>query len=259
VKPLTRGVAVSEIPRIMRRVKAAAHLTLDAEHSPLSDGDRRLRRLSYDLHDGPLQELVALAEELRLAAGQIDGVVPEADRERVRGRFQDIEARLGALEESLREIVHGGRVASSVHGPLDRLVRVELTVLEETGTAVEFHADGDLDDLTDSQKIAIVRIVQEGVTNVRRHSDATSVSVVLQGTDEATELTITDDGRGFDVDALGHGRLGLAGVADRVRMLGGDVKIESTPNQGATLWARLPRWRPSQTDENRVRRELRSN
>lgn len=229
----------------MRLVKPPATHVLETDLAPLTDSDRRLRRLAYDLHDGPLQELVALAEDLRLAAGQIDGVVPEADRARVRGRFQDIEARLAALEESLREIAHGGRVASSVGDPLESMVRAELTVLEETGVGVEFHSGGDFDELTDSQKIALLRVVQEGVTNVRKHSDATSVSVELWGTDDATELTMADDGRGFDVRALGQGRLGLAGVRDRVKMLGGEVKIESTPNEGATLWARLPRWRPA--------------
>ena len=219
--------------------------------SPAAAAERRLARLSYDLHDGPLQELVLLAEDLRLAAGQIDGVVPEADRARVRGRFQDIEARLAALEESLREIAHGGRTASSVaREPLEETVRVELGVLAETGIAVEFSSEGDLDELTDSQKIALLRVVQEGITNVRKHSGANSVSVVLRGTPEATELTIRDDGRGFDVRTLGRDRLGLAGVGERIRMLGGDVKIESIPEKGATLWARLPRWRPPQTDEN---------
>ncbi len=236
----------------------AIHL-LETEHIPTLDTDRRLRRLAYDLHDGPLQELVALAEEVRLAAVQMDDVVGDADRWRVRGRFQDIEARLGALEEALREIANGGRVASSVHAdPLEDKVRAELEAFEETGISVEFYSEGDFDELTDSQKIALLRVVQEGLTNVRKHSGASSVSVVLQGTPDATELTITDDGRGFDVRALGRGRLGLAGVSDRVRMLGGEVQIDSTTNQGATLWARLRRWRPAETEENGVRRELRS-
>jgi two-component system sensor histidine kinase UhpB len=178
-------------------------------------------------------------------------VVPEADRARVRGRFQDIEARLGALEESLREIAHGGHVASSVtREPLEETVRAELATFEKTGIAVDFSPEGDFDDLTDSQKIALLRVVQEGLTNVRKHSGASSVSVVLRRTSEATELTIRDDGRGFDVRALGPGRLGLAGVGERVRMLGGEVEMESLSEKGATLWARLPHWRPPPTEEN---------
>jgi len=235
----------------MRAVNPDADQALLAEQSPAAAAERRLARLAYDLHDGPLQELVLLAEDLRLAAGQIDGVVPEADRARVRGRFQDIEARLASLEESLREIAHGGRTASSVgREPLEETVRVELVALEGTGIAVEFSSEGDFHELSDSQKIALLRVVQEGITNVRKHSGASSVSVTLRATPEATELTIRDDGRGFDVRALGRDRLGLAGVSERVRMLGGDVKIESIPQKGATLRAKLPRWRPPETDEN---------
>lgn len=228
-----------------------ADQALLTEQSPAAASERRLLRLSYDLHDGPLQELVLLAEDLRLAAGQIDGVVPEADRARVRGRFQDIEARLAALEESLREIAQGGRTASSVaREPLEETVRAELAALEETGISVDFHSEGDFAELTDSQKIALLRVVQEGLTNVRKHSGARSVSVVLMGTPDATELTIHDDGRGFDVRALGRDRLGLAGVSERVRMLGGEIKIESFPKKGATLWTRLPRWRPPHPEED---------
>ena len=217
----------------------------------MAASERRLLRLAYDIHDGPLQELVALAEDLRLATRQIDGLVPDADKARVRGRFQDIEARLGALDASLREIAHGGRSASSAgREPIEETIRAELATFEKTGIAVDFSFEGGLDELTDSQKIAIHRVVQASLANVRKHSGASSVSVVLKGTPEATELTITDDGRGFDVNALGRDRLGLAGVSERVEILGGEVKIESFPENGATVWVRLPHWRPPQTDEN---------
>lgn len=233
----------------MKIVKPHAHQTLETEQSAAAE--RRLARLAYDLHDGPLQELVALAEDLRHAARQIDEVVPEADRVRVRGRFQDIEARLGALEESLREIAHGGRLASSVaREPLDDLIRAEIATFEKTGIPVDFSADGEFDELTDSQKIALLRVIQEGLTNVRKHSGARSVSVELRGTEDATELTIRDDGRGFDVGAsAGQDRLGLAGIHERVRMLGGEVEVESSSEKGAILWARLPQWRPPPTEE----------
>jgi signal transduction histidine kinase len=74
---------------------------------------------------------------------------------------------------------------------------------------------------------------------------------VLRETANGTELTISDDGRGFDVGTLGRDRLGLAGVLDRVKLLGGDVEIESSSGKGATLSVRLPEWRPSPTDEER--------
>ena len=235
----------------MRGVKPDANQALETESNPVAASERRLLRLAYDLHDGPLQEIVALAEELRLAARQIDGVVPEADNARVRGRFQDLEARLRALEESLREIAHGSRTASSVaHEPIEETIRAQLAALEETGIAAEFDSEGDFRELTDSQKIVLLRVVQEGLTNVRKHSGASSVSVVLRGAPEATELTIRDDGRGFNVRGLGRDRLGLAGVLDRVKLLGGDIEIESTTGKGATLRVSLPEWRPPENDED---------
>lgn len=225
-------------------------LSTSSQPDAVAAAERRLARLTYDIHDGPLQELVALAEDLRLAAGQIDGLVPEDDRARVRGRFQDLEARLEALEEALREIAQGGRSASSVgREPLEDTVRAELVALEGTGIAVDFHSEGNLDELTDSQKIAVLRVAQEALTNVRKHSGASSVLVALHATPEFTELTVSDDGQGFDVNALGRDRLGLSGVLDRVKLLGGNVEIESFPGKGATLRARLPQWRPPQTEE----------
>src|SRR5262249_18137437 len=74
------------------------------EHDLVAAGERRLVRLGFDLHDGPLQEIVALAEELRQASTQIAAVVPDDFRQRVRGRFNDVHARLRALGQSLRPI-----------------------------------------------------------------------------------------------------------------------------------------------------------
>lgn len=220
-------------------------MTTPTQPEAVAAAERRLARLAYDLHDGPLQDIVLLAEDLRLAARQIDSVVPEADRALVRGRFQDLESRLATLEEAVREIAQGGLSASTVaQESIEETVRAELATLEEIGIAVDFRSEGDFETLTDSQKIALRRVIREGLTNVRKHSGASSVWVVLRGTPEATELTIRDDGRGFDVGALGRDRLGLAGVGDRVRMLDGEVEIDSAPDQGATLATRLPHWSP---------------
>jgi len=227
-------------------------LTSPSQSEAQAAAERRLARLAYDLHDGPLQELVFIAQELRLAADQIAGVVPEEYRDRVRGRFQDIESRLATLEESLREIAQGGRSASSVaREPIEETIRAELAAVEAKGIAAEFDTEGEFDELSDSQKIVLLRVVQEGLTNVWKHSGARSVAVTLRRTpDGTTELTIRDDGRGFDAASVGRDRIGLAGVLDRVNLLGGEANVESSPNNGATLRARLPQWQPPQDAEN---------
>jgi signal transduction histidine kinase len=216
------------------------------EHDLVAAGERRLLRLGFDLHDGPLQEIVALAEELRAASNQISSVVPDDFRSRVRGRFNDVHARLGALDESLREIAHSIRSTTAVARPVADAVESELRALQNaTGIQTDLRVEGDLASLSDSQKIVLFRVVQESLSNVRKHSEAETVSVVVRSRRTFVELTVTDDGCGFDPRWLDTDRLGLAGISERVRLLGGAVEIETTPGDGTTVRATLPQWKPS--------------
>lgn len=216
------------------------------EHDLVAAGERRLLRLGFDLHDGPLQELVALAEEIRTASAQISSVVPDDFRQRVRGRFNDVHARLFALDEGLRQIAHSIRSTTAVARPVADAVESELRALEAaTSIEVGLQVEGDLSDLTDSQRIVLFRVVQEALSNVRKHSGADRVSVVLRSKRTFVELAVTDDGCGFDPRRLDTERLGLAGISERVRLLGGAVELETAPGVGTTVRATLPQWRPS--------------
>src|SRR5437762_583937 len=134
------------------------------ERSLVSGGERRLVRLGFDLHDGPLQELVALADDLRHARDQVASVLDDPHRSAVRGRFDDLEARLGSLDRGLRDIAHSVRATSAVEQPLEHALRNEADALERSsGIDVELAVDGDVASLTDSQKIALFRVVQESL------------------------------------------------------------------------------------------------
>jgi signal transduction histidine kinase len=216
------------------------------ERDLVAAGERRLVRLGFDLHDGPLQEVVALAEELREASRQISAVVPDGYKQRVRGRFHDLHARLGALDDGLREIAHSVRATTPVARPVEEAVEAELNALARaTRLDVDLDVDGDLSELSDSQKIVLFRVVQEALSNVRKHSGAKKVSVGVRSTRTYVDLAVTDDGCGFDPRRLGRDRLGLAGISERVRLLGGVVEIETSPGAGTTVRATLPQWRPS--------------
>jgi signal transduction histidine kinase len=222
---------------------------MQREHDLAAAGERRLMRLGFDLHDGPLQEIVALAEELRTAATQISSVVPADYKQRVNGRFNDVHARLGALDESLREFAHSIRSTTAVARPVVDAVQSELRSLENaTDIETRLDVDGelsDLSDLSDSQKIVLFRVVQEALSNVRKHSEAASVSVALRSKRTFVEVSVMDNGRGFDPGELDTDRLGLSGISERVRLLGGAVEIETSPGVGTTVRATLPQWRPS--------------
>jgi signal transduction histidine kinase len=100
-----------------------------------------------------------------------------------------------------------------------------------------------------SQRIAVLRIVQEALSNIREHSSATKVTVSVRATDHRLELIVVDNGVGFDVRqqaaaAARRGRLGIVGMNERVRLLGGVFSLDSAPGSGTTLRASIPAWRP---------------
>jgi signal transduction histidine kinase len=106
-----------------------------------------------------------------------------------------------------------------------------------------------MNSMTASQRIALYRIVQESLTNVREHSGANEVQIRVQGGIRGTEVQIEDDGRGFEVantliSAAKRGRLGLVGMAERVRLLGGSFDVQSRPGGPTTVSLLLPHWQP---------------
>lgn len=88
---------------------------------------------------------------------------------------------------------------------------------------------------------ALYRIVQEALTNVARHADAATTSILLEQRDGRVRAVIEDDGRGFDASRLGADqRLGLYGIRERAELLGGTLVIETEPGRGTSLFVDIP-------------------
>jgi signal transduction histidine kinase len=210
----------------------------------VSGAERRLVRLGFDLHDGPLQELVAFAADLRLARTEVATILDGVELQRVAGRFEDFEARLAVLDHDLRDIAHSVRSTSALEQPLEDALGAEVEAFKRA-TSVEtvLTVEGNVSTLTASQKIVLFRVVQESLSNVQKHSDAQFVRVRVRSLRSYVTLEVADDGQGFDPESnRGSGRLGLAGIGERVRLLGGDVSIEGKPGKGVCVKATLPRW-----------------
>jgi signal transduction histidine kinase len=225
-------------------------------HASSSDGERlgqtyerKLVRTAFDLHDGPLQDLAALGGELRLLRTQI-GEAESLRADVLVGRIDDVSARLGELDHSLRGIAKSLETSTLADIPLGDALRREADAFQRrTSIDVRVGVAGDLEVLSMSQRIAVVRIVQEALSNVRAHSEATEVKVDLRATDDGLDLRIADNGRGFDLAATAgaaarRGRLGIVGMNERVRLLGGVFTIESMPSIGTTVLVSIPAWRP---------------
>jgi PAS domain S-box-containing protein len=208
------------------------------------------RRLSRELHDQLGQELTAfqlgLEDALRLA-GTHDGprasataplfktlhsLRSAADRMMASARYVALELRPPELDDVGLE----SAIESYVHEWSGRY-RIAADV-EVTGLAAE-------DPMPTELASALYRIVQEALTNVAKHAHATQVSVIVERPDGEVRLIVEDDGQGFDlceteIRVRNERRLGLAGIRERVSLVGGHVSVESSPGKGTALFVRLP-------------------
>jgi signal transduction histidine kinase len=216
----------------------------------LEAADRRLTRLGFDLHDGPLQELLLLGEDMRMFREQLASVLGErAEARLLRGRLEDLEARSVALERGLRQI----SAAAGASIPTDRPFADAVRELAEaftarTGIAPSVRLDGGPADMSPSQRIALLSVVGEALNNIREHGRTVSaVEVAIRLGADGVGARVRDDGCGFDVeaallDAAQRGRIGLAGIYERVRLLEGECVVESRPGGPTTVSLKLPRW-----------------
>ncbi|MGH9140191.1 MAG: sensor histidine kinase, partial [Thermoanaerobaculia bacterium] len=111
---------------------------------------------------------------------------------------------------------------------------------KRTGVVVAVSVDGSFERLRDPHRTYIYRIVQEALTNCAKHSEAHSISVTLIGRPDRVELVVADDGVGFDAGRLRKGGLGLIGMEERVRELGGVAEIRSAPGEGTAIHVSTP-------------------
>jgi signal transduction histidine kinase len=220
------------------------------EDALVSVSERRLARLGFDLHDGPLQDIAALAFELRLFTHHLRTAgTPEGPR-RLAARADDFIARLAAIESEIRDLARSLESGRVLRGSLEEILRAEAARLAASASIdVSVSVTGRTDDLTPSQRIALVRLVEAALDNVSQHSDAQSASVTVDAGRSSVRVSVSDDGGGFEVEktlleAARRGRLGLVGMGERIRLLGGRLDITSRAGGPTVVAATIPRWRP---------------
>lgn len=190
------------------------------------------RRVARDLHDGPAQNLAMLVRTL-------DG---EAEDSALAGELRSSAA---SILDDLRRVARDQRPTLlddlGVAAALEWLVADAARASELTLT---LSVEGDPNRLDAETELALYRIAQEAIRNAERHADASLVDVRLHFDSDEVRLSVEDDGTGFTVPDSpgGHvqaGRLGLMGMHERAQLVGGSLDVESAPDRGATVSARL--------------------
>ncbi|MFL5830286.1 MAG: sensor histidine kinase [Solirubrobacteraceae bacterium] len=232
---------------VLRRIPASG------SRATLTSVERRLARLRYDLHDGPQQDVHLLAADLALFREQLLPIVRrDPNLERIVGRLDDLAAQLVALDGDLRRLSSAVQSPFLPGGTLPEALR-ELTeaFALRTGIQPQTTLQGDFSGLSESQQITVLALIREALSNVREHADAHAVTIAVTSDDHGVQAQIVDDGGGFEpertlVQAARDGHLGLVGMHERVRMLGGRTQIESRPGGPTVISASLPAWRPEE-------------
>jgi two-component system sensor histidine kinase UhpB len=222
--------------------------TLSSGEQLLEAADRRVSRLGFDIHDGPLQGLAVVAGELSLLNRQLETIGNGELGAFAQRRIDDVRALVLDLGANLRTIA-----STAAPGRLYLRETLEHEVARlERGTAIQVDLElaGDVEATTASQRIAIARVVEEAFANVREHARATRVRISVQRQNGSLHLRVADNGRGFDVPrarrrARRDRRLGLTSMEQRVRLLGGHLEVTSRPGGPTVICASLPAWTPT--------------
>jgi signal transduction histidine kinase len=217
--------------RLHERVRMAAGRTTALN-------EQALRRISADLHDGPGQAL-ALAL-LRLDA--LQAPCEDGDAAQTRDDFATVQSAVRDALSEIRAISAGLRLPElGAMSVAEVAVRAIDDHQRRSGVTVGRRLEGLPEQAPLPIKIAVVRTLQEALSNATRHGLGRGVHVSLQRESDALRLSVEDHGPGFDTQAADRsGHLGLAGMRERAEVLGGSFEVVSAPGAGTAVVVRLP-------------------
>ena len=200
----------------------------------LQDRDRQM--VSYEIHDGLVQQLAAAIMQLEMfgrLAGRSDNEV-----------WQTFETGLQRLNECMREarqLINGLR--SPVMDELGVVAAIEDLISQHSNhnkPKIDFVHHLDRERLAPSLESVIFRIVQESLTNARRYSQSDRLLIKLTQRDDYIRIEVQDWGIGFNPKNVGDGHFGLEGIQERARLFGGSATIKSALNKGTRIMVQLP-------------------
>jgi signal transduction histidine kinase len=223
--------------RLAEQFAVRASIAVDLSRRVARDALRRVvagqeverRRLARELHDETGQALTSILLGLR-------AVDDAASGEAVKRAVADLrELVVGTLQDVRRLAVQLRPKALDDFGLVPALERLAQTFSESSGIKVDLEARLGESRLPSEVETTVYRLVQEALTNVVKHAEATSVSILLVRRDAMLTVVLEDDGRGFDAEAVRSDSLGLEGMRERVALHDGRLTVETAKGAGTTL------------------------
>jgi len=229
----------SENERLQRQVAARTGELRDLANYLTNAREAEQERLARELHD----ELGSLLTAAKLDASWIARKLPDDAMVPLQSRFDRLFDTLGQVIALKRKVV------ANLRPPLlsDLGLMEALRSLAQSGGVgendgeVRLHFPVELPMLAPDVSLALYRITQEALTNVRRYARASEVDIVLEVAEDELVLEVRDNGVGFDPSKRQANRHGLVGMAHRAQMMAGDLQVRSAPGRGTTIRVSVPR------------------
>ncbi|MCK4369019.1 MAG: PAS domain S-box protein [Dehalococcoidales bacterium] len=200
------------------------------------------KRIARELHDDTAQVLGSLSRQLDNFVRKRHGLAPNEVL-----FLKDLQAQLNRGVQSVHRFVQDLRPSLLDDLGLIPALRSLVKDLQEyEGIGTSLKVVGGEKRFSPEFESLLFRIVQEALSNIRRHAQASEAQVVIEFAGDKVRVTISDNGRGFELsggvdDLPRSGKLGLAGMQERARLLGGTFEVKSTPDKGTTLIVEIPR------------------
>ncbi len=198
------------------------------------------KRISRELHDETAQALVVLSRQLDSLASSGKGISKEN-----RLRLEELRQQTNNAMQGVRRLSQDLRPAALDRlGLLPALEWLASDVAEYSGIATKVNILGGKRRLPGEVELVLFRIAQEALRNVWRHSQATRAEIAVEFDQSKTRIIVSDNGKGFNLpqsigDLAKDGKLGLAGMQERARLIGGTLTVQSQPSKGSTITVEL--------------------
>lgn len=195
------------------------------------------KRIARELHDDTIQDLLVIVNHLHAMEAGVHGDLPRETRDRV----EKIETEILHVIDNMRKMSHGlGTSMLDNTGLVPAIKWLAESMTQETGVKVIVAVNGKEHRLKSEVEILIFRIIQEALSNIRRHSRATRAEITLDFAARDIKITVMDNGCGFvppenTESNAAAGQMGLDIMKQRARLLGGRLIIQSEPGKGTVL------------------------
>lgn len=218
-----------------RKIRAEARLQRLAVQEVLEAEERERRRIASDLHDGVGQMLSAALLNLN----QTREHTPQSSK--ARDMLDRTLALIGETYDEMRTISHQMMPNALLKSGLASSVKEFVSKIDGEKMRVSLDVVGFQDRLDQQVETTLYRIIQEAVSNVVKHADASRLSIQLVNDEEGITVTVEDNGCGFELEKRTYSDgVGLKNIASRVNLLNGTLEMESAPHKGTVLVVQIP-------------------